>query len=318
MLANQSIAFMFELRRTDEWSTQIPGSWETMHHVYQREQPLETTAKEIIGRGTKPMLASLCAAGLLASAPVPHSRGLHAKTDKAEKVHKAKVKRKKVKIKIRKRHVPLNTYSGPINDNPMAVTTWMEARNQPRSGRLAVMHVIKNRVHANKRMFGIGLRGVCRKPWQYSAWNRNDDSQRVAFFNMLQLPDDHPQKILWRSIQNDAKEVWAGRHEDNTGGATYYHTPAVSPRWRYDMKVVGVIKDHIFYRPMTRAERKVRQAEVNYNRKLLNARRTARKAHQKKPTKTIVHRYHVKPQKRTSQLIPKAKPMRVTSRVIHR
>lgn len=303
MFANQSIAFMSDRLADDEFSMEMPGAVETMRHTYHREQPLEHTAKEIVIKSTKPMVAGLCAAGLIAGSPVPHSRSHnnHAKVDKKSTPAKTKVKRKKVKIKLRKRrHVPLNTYSGPIDENPMAVTTWMEARNQPRVGRLAVMHVIKNRVEADKKMFGKGLRGVCHKPWQYSAWNRNDDSQRVAFFNMLQLPETHPEKILWRSIQHDAREVWSGRHRDNTHGATYYHTDAVHPKWRYDMKVVGIIKDHIFYRPMTKAERRIARSESQYNRKLSKARRTARRAHRKPSaiTVTISYRTH------TSQAIP--------------
>lgn len=309
MSATQTIALMSDRLAEDEFSMEMPGARETMRHTYFREQPGETLVKEIIGRGTKPMVAGLCAAGIIAGAPAQPTRS-HGhekpKTSHATKVKpkvKAKVHKKRVKIKLRKRrHVPLNTYSGPIDENPMAVTTWMEARNQPRVGRLAVMHVIKNRVEADKKMFGKGLRGVCHKPWQYSAWNRNDDSQRVAFFNMLQLPEYHPEKILWRNIQHDAKEVWSGRHQDNTHGATYYHTDAVHPKWRYDMKVVGIIKDHIFYRPMTTSERKLRHRDNAANRKLKNARRAARKAHGRQVVMTISIRYGT----RTSQAVPMA------------
>lgn len=289
----------------DEWSTEIPNGVLVMRHTYHREQPgfFETyAAREIADKGTKPMMAGLCAAGLLASSPMPHPAAVHGHKVESKAHHvKAKPHRKRVKIRLRRgRHIPLDTYSGPIAGSPLAVTTWMEARNQPRNGRLAVMHVIKNRVEANKRMFGKGLRGVCRKPWQYSAWNRNDDSQRVAFFNMLQLPEDHPEKKLWRSIQHDAKEVWSGRHKDNTGGATYYHTPAVKPKWRLQMTIVGQVADHIFYREMTAHERKLKERDEKANRQLRKARKIARKAMVKRPAISVSIRYKT----RTSQAIP--------------
>lgn len=305
MLANQTIAFMSDLLLTDEWSTQIPGARETMRHTYHREQPLETTAREIVGKGTKPMLASLCAAGLMGAAPAAHHRATQTHTVKPAKVHhkvKGKTHRKRVKFRVKRGPwVPKDTYSGPIDESPMAVTTYMEARNQPRSGRIAVMNVIKNRVAADKKMFGLGLRGVCHHPWQYSAWNRNDDSQRVAYFNMLQLPEDHPEKKLWRSIQKDAKEVWSGKIKDNTGGATYYHTPAVFPRWRLKMHVTGIVGDHIFYRPMTPHERKLDARDSKANRQLTQARRVARRAHKKPVHIAVSIRYH----NRVVQEVPK-------------
>jgi len=301
MSVNQTIAFTSDLMSEDDWSTQIPGARETMRHKFHRAQPSEILAEEIVSRGTKPMIAGILAAGLIASAPAAqHRPSTHSKAHTAHVKAKPKVHRKRTKIRIRRHRIPRDTYSGPINETPLAVTTWMEARNQKRPGRLAVMHVIKNRVLANKRMFGIGLRGVCHKPWQYSAWNRNDDSQRVAFFNMLQLPEDHPEKILWRSIQKDAKLVWNGDNTDNTGGATYYHTPAVKPKWRYDMTVVGQIGDHIFYREMTTRERKLKARDDAANRRLKKARKIARRANTRQVTMTISIRYKT----RTSQAVP--------------
>lgn len=181
-------------------------------------------------------------------------------------------------------------YDARIEQTPMAVTGWMEARNQDEAGRRAALHVIKNRYDLNRRMFGGNtLRGVCHKKWQYSAWNANDDSQRVAFFNMLQLPETHPDKIAWRWFQRNATRVFNGADRDNTGGAVYYHTGAVKPAWRTKMVITGVIGSHIFYREPTARDRILDARDMRANRQLSKARATARRAAVRRVPMTVSH-----------------------------
>ncbi len=62
----------------------------------------------------------------------------------------------------------------------LARTIWGEARGEGIAGQIAVGWCIRNRVemdlHNDGRpdWWGEGYEGVCRAPWQFSCWNKND------------------------------------------------------------------------------------------------------------------------------------------------
>lgn len=55
----------------------------------------------------------------------------------------------------------------------MARTVWGEARGQGWLGKVAVAHVILNRVKADS-WWGKDIEGVCTHAWQFSCWNKDD------------------------------------------------------------------------------------------------------------------------------------------------
>jgi hypothetical protein len=62
----------------------------------------------------------------------------------------------------------------------MARTVFGEARGEPYQGRLAVAHVILNRVRAGG-WFGASVSEVCLKRWQFSCWNPGDPNRARLF-----------------------------------------------------------------------------------------------------------------------------------------
>lgn len=66
-----------------------------------------------------------------------------------------------------------------------ARTLYGEARGSTFADRVAIAHVIMNRVLADlwgdrkPDWWGEGIEGVCRKPWQFSCWNRNDPNREI-------------------------------------------------------------------------------------------------------------------------------------------
>jgi spore germination cell wall hydrolase CwlJ-like protein len=130
----------------------------------------------------------------------------------------------------------------------LRLTMWGEGRDQGRASMRAIGHVVMNRFHAQRRRYGLGFIEVMWKSQQFSCWNRHD-SNREAMRHIAELPKGHPDLVAWEATEKLAEAILSGRDPDNTSGATYYHTEAVKPFWRTDMKVVGVMFGHIFYKP---------------------------------------------------------------------
>lgn len=180
-------------------------------------------------------------------------------------------------------------YRGPVIremlEFPLATTMWMEARNQPYVGRVAVGFTIKNRVHANQRRWGGNTYlGVVTKRKQYSCHNyfhHRMDSNRREFMAMMRKAEGTPEKKLWHSIQAEAHDVAYGRIPNNIGSATHYATVSIKPYWRYDMTVVGQIGAHVFFREKTSAEVAAYHRDMKANRLLAKARRVARRANKR-------------------------------------
>jgi N-acetylmuramoyl-L-alanine amidase len=185
--------------------------------------------------------------------------------------------------------------SPEMYQSPLAATLWMEARDQPETGQIAVAWTIKNRVLADKKRWGHGLLGVVTKYKQFSAHNcfkGRIDNNRKAFFQMLAQPEDSAAKRRWRRIQALSRGVWSSDIKNNIGKATFYATVSADPYWRYDMTVIGQIKDHVFFREQTKAEHAAYLADKRANAKLAKARRVARRANAraKHPKISITHR----------------------------
>lgn len=122
-----------------------------------------------------------------------------------------------------------------------------EARGEPMLGKVAVAHVILNRVRNPSwwsRKAGADIpddtvRAVCLKPWQFSCWNHNDPNRaEIIKATAPELRDEST------AAGYATSGIWA----DPTGGACHYHTVGLTPPWSQGRKPDLQIGGHVFYR----------------------------------------------------------------------
>jgi N-acetylmuramoyl-L-alanine amidase len=126
----------------------------------------------------------------------------------------------------------------------MALTMWGEARSEGEEGMRAVGHVIRNRWLAKR--YGAYVTDTVSQAFQFSAWNEGDPN-RAAMLAIEDLPKDGESYRQWLEAKRLASEILAGRSEDPTGGALFYHTTAVNPRWAEGMTPATQLGEHLFY-----------------------------------------------------------------------
>lgn len=131
----------------------------------------------------------------------------------------------------------------------MAKTIYGEARGEGAEGMEAVACVIINRYKVQKWFtgyrieYGVKIPGIaetCRKPRQFSCWNEKD-----ANFRLLQKVDEKDE--VFASCLNLAARAIAGRLEDFTNNATYYHTKTIRPKWTMHKSPCYRVGSHLFY-----------------------------------------------------------------------
>jgi len=127
----------------------------------------------------------------------------------------------------------------------MALTMWGEARNGGEAAMRAVGHVIDNRRRSGSH--GTYATETVSEAWQFSAWNRNDPNHK-AMLNIDKLRPDSEDHRMWLTAKSVAEEILSGTSADPTGGALFYHTAAVSPRWSSGLAPIRVIGGHLFFR----------------------------------------------------------------------
>jgi len=125
----------------------------------------------------------------------------------------------------------------------LAATVWGEARSEGEDGMRAVAHVMVNRIGPR---FGEDLATVILSPRQFSVWNNGDPNRRTVI-NLARDPSSISTDPQWIVADQIAREVLSGQSVDPTGGALFYHTRAVRPRWARIGQGRQVIGQHIFY-----------------------------------------------------------------------
>jgi N-acetylmuramoyl-L-alanine amidase len=125
----------------------------------------------------------------------------------------------------------------------LAATVWGEARSESEDGMRAVAHVMVNRIGSR---FGEDLATVILSPKQFSVWNRGDPNRRIVQ-NLARDPSGVATDPEWAMAERVAREVLSGQSVDPTGGALFYHTRAVRPRWARVGQGRQVIGQHVFY-----------------------------------------------------------------------
>lgn len=118
----------------------------------------------------------------------------------------------------------------------MAEALYHEARGEGTRGQAAVAEVILNRV--DSRRFPATVCGVI--------------NQRSQFSYTIGGPKPIRNKAAFRRVTEVARAALSGAPRSLTGGATYFHTPAVRPSWSKRFHRTVRIGGHIFYRPTQR------------------------------------------------------------------
>ena len=133
----------------------------------------------------------------------------------------------------------------------LARTIWAEARGEGVAGQVAVGRCIRNRVEADLGHDGKpdwwdeGYVGVCKAPWQFSCWNKNDPNY-AYLIGAKPIP-----AAEYARAREAAAAAITSKEPDPTGGAThYYSTTMVSPpKWTgHPAKRTVKIGRHVFFK----------------------------------------------------------------------
>ena len=138
------------------------------------------------------------------------------------------------------------------NRQAFSLTDYGEARGEPEIGRVAVAHVIDNRVKAGK--WGPTHKAVCLWPAQFSCWQPVGGAMNYAVVMAMarDFLGDRPVALpasLQRCVEI-ADAVIAGKSADPTGGACFYLTHTLyatdPPKWALAMTMTVQIGEHVF------------------------------------------------------------------------
>lgn len=110
----------------------------------------------------------------------------------------------------------------------MAEAIYYEARGESNKGKLAVGHVILNRI---KSGYGDSCNSVVSAPKQFS-WFRK--KKQII------------EKDRWNECLTISNQIVNKKTVDPTNGSIFFHEKTVHPNWKYKKTVS--IGNHIFYR----------------------------------------------------------------------
>jgi peptidoglycan hydrolase-like protein with peptidoglycan-binding domain len=122
----------------------------------------------------------------------------------------------------------------------LAKTVYGEARGEPQVGQEAVAFVVLNRIK-KQSWWGKDIIGVCKYPWQFSCWNRNDPNS--ATLNTMSGNDSRLIPFL-----DVARRVLIGQVQNPIGNATHYYADYIAaPSWVSAGTFVTQLGRHRFY-----------------------------------------------------------------------
>lgn len=131
----------------------------------------------------------------------------------------------------------------------LAQNIYFESGNQPTVGKIAVSHVVLNRVESD--LYPDTICDVVYDSKTRINWKGNE----VPIRNQCQFSwycdgkSDKPKDIkAWDNAMLMAFGVYNGRVVDLVDGATHYHATYVMPEWAETKTETVRIADHIFYR----------------------------------------------------------------------
>lgn len=131
----------------------------------------------------------------------------------------------------------------------LAKNIYFEAGNQPMIGKVAVSHVVLNRVDSS-----LYPDTICDVVYQ-AQWRVNWKGEEVPVRHRCQFSwfcdgkSDVPlDSATWLSSMHIARDVIQLKYGDITEGSTHYHADFVYPYWADSLNETVVINNHIFYK----------------------------------------------------------------------
>jgi spore germination cell wall hydrolase CwlJ-like protein len=131
----------------------------------------------------------------------------------------------------------------------MAQNIYFESANQSFAGKLAVAHVVTNRVE--DLQFPNSVCGVIYQSKTRINWKGNE----VPIRNQCQFSwycdgksDEPVDSVTWIKSLYIADLVLTGKYKDITEGALWYHADYIYPYWADELEIVTQIDNHIFYK----------------------------------------------------------------------
>lgn len=122
----------------------------------------------------------------------------------------------------------------------LAEALYFEARGETVKGQFAVAEVIYNRVKSEKfpnSLCGVIHQGTGRKYQCQFTYTCDGNSDRIT------------EQGAYARVGKVARAIIDGAGGELTGGATYYHSSSVRPRWAKVFNETARIGVHTFYRP---------------------------------------------------------------------
>lgn len=123
----------------------------------------------------------------------------------------------------------------------LACFIWGEARGEKVEGKLAVVHVVLNRVKA-RSYYGETIQDVILKPGHFKCFKENDPN----LAQILNLPSGDREFALCKAIAELATR--GHLKNDPTGGATHFHRVNATQAWAPKLTYLRQIGNHVFYR----------------------------------------------------------------------
>lgn len=151
---------------------------------------------------------------------------------KAHRHHKPKYPKY---IKHKPTHVKLSAYDKAV----LVKTAWGETRGESSLGRMAVVHVILNRIYTENREFKSykSIAQVCLKKYQFSCW--------LDKITMRHIKVDDTFKDVKADVEAAIKAYEHGI--DYSNGALYYFSDIIdAPKWASSYNQVNKIGLHNF------------------------------------------------------------------------
>lgn len=131
--------------------------------------------------------------------------------------------------------------AAPDDVDTLARTIYGEARGEGAQGQIAIANVVMNRIKSGITWWGDDVQSVCKKPFQFSCWNKNDPN--------LQVITDIQAGVVFDQCKEIAENAIDGILTDNTYGATSYYAknmPAPPP-WSIGKTPCAMVGNHIFF-----------------------------------------------------------------------
>ncbi|MEM7469902.1 MAG: cell wall hydrolase [Pseudomonadota bacterium] len=122
----------------------------------------------------------------------------------------------------------------------LAEAIYFEARGETLKGQIAVAEVILNRVASSKFP-----NSVC------AVVNQGTGRKYACQFTYTcdGLPENINEPAAYKRVGKVARMMLDGAPRKLSGGATYYHTTAVKPRWARKFQRTARMGVHLFYKP---------------------------------------------------------------------